>query len=378
MSMERTAERIARAGLSRVVEPGDPTAAEAIAGRPVTEVWDELTSGSRPPWATRIGSAVPERDLEAAESAGGRFVIPGDPEWPDSIGVLDEAEPVSRRCGVPFGLWVRGSANLRSATLRSVALVGARACTSYGEHVAGELAAGLADQGLTVVSGGAYGIDAAAHRGALAAGGVTVAVLACGIDVGYPKGNAALFERIAADGVLVSELPPGCSPTRLRFLARNRMIAAITDGTVVVEAAARSGALNTAGWAERCSRPVLAVPGPVTSATSHGAHILVRERGAVLVTGVQDVVEATAPLGAGLAPYPRGADRPTDRLSEVAQRVLDAVPVLAAAPAGSIARTAGLSAEVTDAGLSELLGAGLAERAGSGWRLSAARREELR
>jgi DNA processing protein len=379
MNMDRSAERLARAGLSRVVEPGDPTAAGAIAGRDVTELWAELGSGTRPAWAAaRFGTAEPERDLDAAETVGGRFVIPGDPEWPERVEVLGRSGEISRRCGVPFGLWVRGSADLRAVTARSVALVGARACTSYGEHVAGELAAGLADQGVTVVSGGAYGIDAAAHRGALAAAGVTVAVLACGIDVGYPKGNAALFERIADGGLVVSELPPGCSPTRLRFLARNRLIAALTDGTVVVEAAARSGALNTASWADRCGLPVLAVPGPVTSATSHGAHILVRERGAILVTGVQDIVEATAPLGDALTSFPRGDERVTDPLSEVAQRVLDAVPVRVGAAEQSIARTAGQALDRVREGLAELLRAGLVERAGSGWRLSAARREEVR
>jgi len=378
MTMDRSAERIARAGLSRVVEPGDPTAAEAIGDRPVTEVWDELCDGARPPWAGRFSTARPERDLDAIERLGGRFVVPGDAEWPDEVAVLGESAEISRRCGVPFGLWVRGGLQLNLAVTRSVALVGARACSSYGEHVAGELAAGLADQGVTVVSGGAYGIDAAAHRGALAASGVTVAVLACGLDQGYPKGNAALFDRIAADGLLVSELPPGCSPTRLRFLARNRLIAAATGGTVVVEAAARSGALNTASWAESCNRPVMAVPGPGTSATSHGAHILVRERNAILVTGVQDIAEATAALGDLLTTYPRGAERETDRLGEIAQRVLDAVPVLAAVPEDRIARTAGLTEAAVRDGLADLSRADLVERVGSGWRLSASRREAVR
>ncbi len=191
-------------------------------------------------------------------------------------------------------------------------MVGARASSSYGEHVAAELASGLSDNGITVVSGGAYGIDAAAHRGALVGSGVTVAVLACGVDVSYPKRNSALFSRIVEEGLVVSELPPGCSPTKLRFLARNRLIAAGTLGTVVIEAAVRSGALNSAGWAEQCGRAVLAVPGPITSRMSEGAHLLVRERDAVLVTNVADIVEAISPLGDpahAVPPRPEEPDR---------------------------------------------------------------------
>jgi DNA processing protein len=366
--------------LSRVVEPGDPGVLSAFEGLSPVETWAALRRGGAAvrQWTGRVASARPDRDLDAVQAHGGRFVIPGDEEWPDQLEVLDASGEVSRRGGTPFGLWVRGPADLRSVTAtRSVALVGARACTSYGEHVSGELAAGLADRGVTVLSGGAYGIDAAAHRGTLAASGITVAVLACGVDVCYPKGNAALFDRIGDSGLIVSELPPGCSPTRLRFLARNRLIAALTAGTVVVEAAARSGALNTASWADRCHRTVMAVPGPITSATSHGAHILVRERGAVLVTGVPDIVEAISPLGEQLTAYPRGDDRATDRLSEIALRVLDAVPVRTAAPEQSIGQVAALTTDSVRLGLAELSRHGLVEQAGTGWRLSAERREQV-
>jgi DNA processing protein len=369
-------ERLARAGLSRVVEPGDPAALQAFAGLEAVELWDLLTSGgpSLARWAARLADVRPERDLERAHAAGARFVIPGDAEWPEQVDVLAEAGQLSRRGGVPFGLWVRGPAQLREVTQRSVALVGARACSSYGEHVAAELAAGLADNGVTVVSGGAYGIDAAAHRGALAGSGVTVAILACGVDVSYPRGNTALFSRIAEEGLLVSELPPGCSPTRLRFLARNRLIAAIALGTVVAEAAVRSGALNSAGWAEQCGRVVLAVPGPITSRMSEGAHLLVRERNAVLATSVADILEVVSPLGQQLTPYPHGPERPTDRLSEDVQRVLDAVPVLSPTGSTSIASTAGLDARAVQESLQTLAEAGLVERAKGGWRLSEQRR----
>ena len=372
-------ERIARAGLSRVLEPGDPAALEAFEGLAPTEIWDLLLSGSPrlERWAPRLADVRPERDLERAEAAGARFVIPGDDEWPEQVEVLAEAGQQSRRGGVPFGLWVRGAAHLRQATERSVALVGARACSSYGEHAASELAAGLADNGITVVSGGAYGIDAAAHRGTLAESGVTVAVLACGADVSYPKSNTAMFDRIAEEGLIVSELPPGCSPTKLRFLARNRLIAATTLGTVVVEAAVRSGALNSAGWAEQCGRAVLAVPGPITSRMSEGVHLLVRERNAVLVTCVADILEATAPMGQRLTPYRHAPAGPIDDLDLEVRRTLDAVPVLRPAQAARIASTAGLDIETVQECLETLEQADLVEYDETGWRLSAEHRRAL-
>jgi DNA processing protein len=373
---DRDAERIARAGLCRVVEPGDPAAATAFEGLPATEIWARLLAGAAglERWSTRMADIRPEADLDRAAACGARFVIPGDEEWPGQLDVLAEVGQQSRRGGVPFGLWVRGPANLRQVTERSVAIVGSRASTQYGDHVASELAAGLADNGLAIVSGGAYGIDTAAHRGALAAAGVTVAILACGVDVSYPKGNHSLLTRIAAEGLVVSEMAPGCSPTRLRFLARNRLIAAAALGTLVAEAALRSGALNSAGWAEQCGRPVLAVPGPITSGMSQGSHVLVRERDAVLVTSVADVLEAISPLGQQLTPYPRAPERATDGLLEEEQRVLDAVPVIRPAGARSISATAGLEVETVERSLTALAAAGLVEQVSGGWRLSARRR----
>ncbi|WP_232828082.1 DNA-processing protein DprA [Kribbella monticola] len=375
----RELERVARAGLSRVVEPGDPAALEAFDGLSAREVWDLLRTGVPrvERWANRLANTDPERDLERVRAVGGRFVIPGDDEWPEQVEVLADAGQQSRRGGVPFGLWVRGPVNLREALAKSVAVVGSRACSSYGEHAAAELAAGLADNEVTVVSGGAYGIDAAAHRGALAGSGVTIAVLACGVDVCYPKRNTALFDRIAVEGLLVSELPPGCSPTKLRFLARNRLIAASTLGTLVVEAAVRSGALNSAGWAEQCGRAVLAVPGPITSRMSEGAHLLVRERNAVLVTSIADILEAISPLGAALTSYPHAPAAPTDGLDLEVQRTLDAVPVLRPAPAQRIAVTAGLDTDTVQECLETLADADLIEYADSGWRLSPNHRRSL-
>lgn len=284
--------------------------------------------------------------------------------------VLADAGQLSRRAGAPFGLWVRGRAHLRHALKRSASLVGARACSSYGEHVAAELSAGLADTGVTVVSGGAFGIDAAAHRGAIAASGLTIAFLACGVDVSYPKRNSALLSRIAEDGLVVAELPPGCSPTKLRFLARNRLIAASTQGTVVIEAAIRSGALNTAGWAEQCGRAVLAVPGPVTSRMSAGSHLLVRERNAVLATSVADIVEAISPFGAGLTRSQRAPETLADTLDADLQRTLDAVPVNHPAPATRIAVTAGLDLPTTEQSLEALAALTLITQTPTGWRLS--------
>ena len=231
--------------------------------------------------------------------------MPEDAAWPR------EAFAACALCGAaalapPVALWVRGPRSAGELSDRAVAVVGARAATGYGTHVAGELGAGLAAAGATVVSGAAIGIDGAAHRGALGVGGATVAVLACGIDRAYPAAHAALLERIAATGLVVSEYPPGSVPARHRFLVRNRLIAALGGGTVVVEAAVRSGAQRTAADTEALGRLVMAVPGAVTSGPSAGCHQLIRD-GALLVTGADDVLEAVGRLGVDLAPRPGGA-----------------------------------------------------------------------
>ena len=192
--------------------------------------------------------------LDGWERAGIRLLCPGDPGWPGQLAVLGDA--------CPWALWVRGTADLRFACLRSVSIVGTRAATAYGRHVCAELAAALAERGWAVVSGGAFGIDGWAHRGALSAEGSTIAVLASGVDDPYPRGHHELFQAVTGHGALVSEQPPGRSPTRPGFLVRNRLIAALSRGTVVVEAALRSGALNTARHARDLNRPLMAVPGP--------------------------------------------------------------------------------------------------------------------
>ena len=281
-------ERFVRAALSVLADPGDPVLgallrrlgpAAVLAAVSAPGNADDVLPGSCRDlpglaravgrWRARLPDAPPAARVAAWEDAGYRLVCPGDPEWPTQLDHLGDARPLL--------LWLRGATDLRFACLRSVSIVGARAATAYGNHVAAELAADLADRGYSVVSGGAYGIDASAHRGALAAGGVTVGVLASGLGFGYPKGHEDLFAVIARGGVMVSECPPERAPTRPGFLVRNRIIAALSRGTLVIEAARRSGALNTARHARELNRPVMAVPGPVTSEQSAGCHDLIRE-----------------------------------------------------------------------------------------------------
>jgi len=250
--------------------------------------------------------------------------------------------------------------------------VGSRAATSYGAGVAADLGADLAERGVSVVSGGAFGIDAAAHRGALAVHGPTICVLANGVDVAYPAGNSALLEWIAQEHLLVSELPPGATPTKVRFLARNRVIAALSQGTVVVEAAVRSGARNTATWALECNRVLMAVPGPVHSTMSAAPHSMIRDGQATLVTSAADVLEMVSPVGDHLRPAASGPVRQTDGLDPGRLAVLEAVPARRRSPAGDIALVAGVSLPSCLADLAALELAGLVEADVTGWRLARA------
>jgi DNA processing protein len=356
-----TDDRRARALLSRIAEPGDPAVSQLVLAHGVEEALDRLRSGDRAErYRGRLAAADPDADLARVAEVGGRLLVPGDLEWPSQLDDLGEI--------APWALWVRGTVDLRMSVLRSVAVVGARAATSYGTHVASMLGSDLGSSGWTVVSGGAFGVDAAAHAGALAVHGVTVAVLACGVDVAYPPRHDALFARIAADGLLVSEVPPGAAPHRTRFLVRNRLIAALTRGTVVVEAAIRSGSLSTAREAEKLGRPVMGVPGPVTSEMSAGVHRELR-RGAVLVQGAAEVIEAVGELGADLAPEPASPEQARDRLDPLARRVLDAVPVRRPATLDSVARTAGVAPAEAQAALGLLELDGWVESGAGGWRL---------
>lgn len=368
-------ERQARAALSRLSEPGEVRLSALVARLGAAKVFELLrdeqdVAGIYTDVASRLRGLDPARELEEASARGIRFVIPGDAEWPESLTDLDGVEPVLGRGGAPLGLWVRGPLQLAEVSLRCAAVVGSRSATTYGGSVASDIGAHLAAHQTCVVSGAAFGIDQAAHRGALAARGPTVAVLACGVDRAYPSAHKNLLEYIADAGLVVSELPPGCAPTRLRFLSRNRVIAALGQGVVVVEAAARSGALSTANWASRLGRVLMGVPGPVTSAPSEGVHQLIRRGEAALVTTGADVVELLSPVGSFCAAEPRGPERPRDRLSERDQRVLEAVPAARAASTASIARTAGLAEPVVRASLLALRQRGFVESREDDWRLT--------
>lgn len=421
-------DRVARAVLTYLAEPEDPVLAGLLRSSQPVEIVRAVSRGRIPPaaraglsrgpdgqreltrmqhafaaWRSRLSGTPSQMDLAGFHRDGIRLVCPGDEEWPTQLDALAETRP--------YALWMRGEADLRYCCLRSVSVVGSRAATAYGAHVGTEMAAALAERGWTVVSGGAYGIDGCGHTGALAADGVTVAVLACGVDYAYPRGHQELFAGISAQGVLVSEWPPGRTPTRRRFLIRNRVIGALSRGTVVVEAGLRSGALNTARHARDLGRPVMAVPGPVTSDVSAGCHKIIREWGAVCVTSAQDVIELLAPLGtAGPASQadaggpvaehagqqalwpvaPDGQSAPSaqsrpghedgvraseyssivgrETLDAVTTGVLEAVPPRGAGPA-TIAVSAGLDVDAVVRSLGLLAAGGFVERCPRGWRV---------
>jgi DNA processing protein len=353
--------------LLRVCDPAEVVAAlvEGRAPRLSDVAGIPRLERALPRWAARLGEVPPGPALDRWRGDGIRLVIPGDAEWPGQLDVLGDARP--------WGLWVRGQADLRFACLRSVSVVGTRAATGYGAHVSGELAITLAEAGWTIVSGGAFGIDGCAHRAALAVHGTTVAVLACGVDRDYPLGHCELFRSIREQGALVSEWPPGRMPTKPSFLVRNRVIAALSRGTVVVEAALRSGALNTARHAHNLGRPLMAVPGPVTSAQSAGCHDMIRDWGAVCVTSALDVMEmlefaADGPAGRDPG-RPRQPVLARDLLDPDSIRVLEAVPVRAGKGPARIAIAAGVDFDTVMRCLGGLAAAGFVERCDRGWRL---------
>jgi DNA processing protein len=377
-------ESYARAALTYLAEPGDLQLGALVLERGAAPTLATIKAGTLPDglgqgasraaaeramrcWQVRLTELPSADDIAGLCRAGIRLVCPGDPEWPVRLDDLGAARP--------YALWLRGTADLRFSCVRSVAIVGARAATAYGGYVASEFAASVASRGWAVVSGGAYGVDAAAHRGALAADGVTVAVLACGVDVPYPAGHADLLDAIAAQGVVVSEWPPGRNATRLRFLVRNRTIAALAAGTLVVEAASRSGALNSARHARDLGRPLMAVPGPITSELSAGCHTVIREWQGMLVTSATDVIEHLSPLGSAAGdPAARpGTDASAllgrDALDLEAAAVLDALPPRGGMGSVKIAARAGLDPDTVLRCLGALAAVGFAERCDQGWRL---------
>ena len=356
-------ETLARVAWGVVTEPGDGVAGALIAELGAVEslrfalsdegfgLAEKAIQEGRRRWGPRAQPRAVRDALRGASEASARLLVPRDPEWP---GVLDDLGDHA-----PVLLWVRGDPALLSATSR-VSIVGARAATAYGDSVSGELAGDLATTGSIVVSGGAYGIDGTAHRAALGVGGGTVAFLAGGVDRAYPAGHEQLFERIRSAGAVVSEVPCGAAPTKWRFLSRNRLIAALGDATVVVEAGWRSGSLNTAGHASSLGRPLGAVPGPVTSAASAGCHRLMREYDAQCVTNAGEVRELM-----GLQPASTAGVQPRPDPDQT--RLLDAMSTRTPHPPAELARTAGLSEERTRSLLGTLSLEGHVVQNGVGW-----------
>jgi len=373
-----SADVVARMVWSSIVEPGDRVAGALIdvygpadalqlvdhiepaalnravgtltdCGHPTTH--DELTEGLAR-WAARLEAGNIVAQLEAAARVGAQLVIPGDDSWPTGLSELGNH--------APHALWLRGNLSTLERAARSVAIVGARASTGYGEHVTMELVAGLVRKQFAIVSGAAYGIDGMAHRAALAEESDTIDVLAGGIDRLYPSGHDALLQRIIASGAVVTEMPPGFSPTKWRFLQRNRLIAAMAQLTVVVEAGWRSGSLNTAHHAIELGRPLGVVPGPVTSASSAGCHRLLREVPCTCVTTADEVAELVDGLGTTQI-------KVVASLSASEQRALDA---LTQRPRSieNLSIASGLSRTEIESALGVLSLQALAEETPAGWK----------
>lgn len=360
-------ERLARMALCALVPMGAPELVDLVEREGPVEVWEALHHGEGDSvWHRRASTVEPERIAEQTERCGARFLVPGDDEWPEGLDLLAFTE-VNKQKGRPFGVWVRGVPLPDWST--AVAIVGSRAATQYGQHVTAEMAADLAADGRAIVSGLAYGIDAAAHRGALSVGGVTVAAVAGGVDRPYPAANASLANLIARTGSILSEMPPGHQPLRPAFLARNRLIAGLSAGVVVVEAALRSGAKNSAAWANDLGRVVMAVPGPVTSAYSQTPHMLIRDGAAVLVTDSRDVRELLSPLGEVDDPPRRGEDTPLDRLPDELRGIREAIRADEEVSAATLAARTGVAMAACLAALGELRDRGWVEVGDSGWRL---------
>jgi DNA processing protein len=363
---------LAWAYLSRVAEPPCAELADLVHRVGPVEAAARVRRGAVDDAVAQHTKARREIDTAAADLAlidrcGGRLVTPDGDEWPVlAFAAFGGAEAKSRG-GPPLVLWALGPLRLDDVSRRAAAVVGTRASTVYGEQVAADLAAGLVEREVAVVSGGAYGIDGAAHRAALECDGGTVAVLAGGIDIPYPAGHAALLHRIGRHGLLCTEYPPGVRPARHRFLTRNRLVAAVAGAAVVVEAGLRSGAANTAAWARALGRVVAAVPGPVTSSASAGCHVLLRN-GAELVTRADDVVEFVGRIGefATEAPHPTTA---LDELSDAERRVYEALPGRGVASVDEIAISSGLVPEQVLGPLAMLELAGLARRDDGRWRI---------
>lgn len=308
-----------------------------------------------------------QEDLALMERLGGRLITPDDAEWPtwQFLDLARAASEGTHPTGPPLALWARGPLRLVECLDRAVAVVGTRANTPYGEATTTDIAADLATRGWTIVSGAAYGIDGMAHRGCLAVGGNTIAVLACGVDIPYPSGHERLLDRVAQRGVVLSEYPPGTRARKHQFLERNRLIAALAGGVVVVEAGRRSGARNTLKWARLMARPTMAVPGPVHSAASLGCHHMIRHGEAVLVTDAADVLAEAGPLT--LATRAEQTPEGAENLTGDQQTVHRALGFEDAREPHDIAEATGLPLERVRVALPALELAGLITVRGAGW-----------
>lgn len=342
-------DRRARIALSLLVEPGDAKVGAAVRSDGAVAVADAVARRRVPHRSAAVLDEAVTVQLDRAAVVGAECVVPGSAGWPTQLDDLGD--------GAPLLLWVRGEA-LRSALWRSVSIVGSRACSPYGRVQAETVASELALFGWTVVSGGAYGIDAAAHNGALAVGGRTVIVSAGGVDRPYPRAHEHLYERAGNSGAVVSECPLGAPPAKHRFLSRNRLIAAMSRGTVIVEAALRSGARSTATAAAELSRHVMALPGPVTSDLSRGCHEMIRDGVAVLVGGSRDVAELITPLGENSAADTAG------------RSLLGWLAAQGPSPLTEIAASVGLEESEALALLTVLEGAGYTTQVRRGWTMT--------
>jgi len=372
-------ERLAWAYLSRVAEPPCAPLAELVQTLGPVEAAERVRRGAVP--REVLGRVEARREIDCAaddldilDRRSGRLITSDDDEWPAlAMRAFTTARPDGTRRAEdhpPLVLWAIGPVDAAEVACRAVAVVGTRACTGYGEQVTADLTAGLVERDVAVVSGGAFGIDGAAHRAALAGEGMTVAVLAGGVDVPYPAGHSALLHRVATHGLLLSEYAPGVRPARYRFLTRNRLVAGLSGATVVVEAGLRSGAANTAAWARTLGRAVCAVPGPVTSAASAGCHQLLRSNpDARLVTRADEIVEEMGRIGE-LAQEPGRPATALDALTPVQQRVYEALPGRGARTVHDLAVDAGLVVPQVMGQLALLELEGLVRRENGRWRLA--------
>lgn len=375
MSTADRAEQRAWAYLTAVAEPpcaplidlveryGAVETAAMIRSRKVPADCDAVLVATEGRSATDTSDA----DLDCAERVGARLVTRDDEDWPAwSLLTLDQVSTAARG-GAPLALWVRGEPSLVDLGQKAIGIVGSRAASSYGDHVSSRLGSEIASAGWGVVSGGAYGIDGAAHRGALAAGGLTAAVLACGIDRDYPAGHAQLLTEIARRGLVITEYAPGTAAAKHRFLTRNRLVAALSSAVVVVEAGRRSGAANTAAWARRLGRPLGAVPGPVTSATSVGCHQMIADGEANLVFDSASALALAEPDGEDT--HQKSTPRRTDGLTPNQFAVVEALPARGALRIDELGFLAGLPPDQVRGALAVLELRGLVESIDGTWRL---------